>query len=192
MSRALVIAIVLLASCSTPAAVASPSVSTPTATASVTPTRTAQPTPTPAPSTTPSATPSLLPIFDGHLHYSRASWTKYPPERIASMLDTLGVRAAFVSSAPDEGTFRLRALLGDRIVPVLGPYRTGQDVFSWTRDGTVLPYLESAYRPGTHKGLGEFHLNAGQVGLPVVQSVLAFASSHNLFRQVHGDARAAA
>jgi hypothetical protein len=194
MSRALVIAIVLLASCSTPAAVGSPSVSTPTATAlaSVTPTRTAQPTPTTAPSATPSPTPSLLPIFDAHLHYSRESWTKYPPERVLAMLDTLGVRGALVSSAPDEGTFRLRALLGERITPMLGPYRSGQDVFSWTRDGTVLPYLESAYRPGIHKGFGEFHLNAGQVGLPVVQSALAFAASRNLFLQVHADSRATA
>jgi hypothetical protein len=126
------------------------------------------------------------------MHYSRESWTKFPPERIASMLDALGVRSAFVSSAPDEGTFRLRALLGDRIVPLLGPYRTGQDVFSWTRDGTVLPYLQSSYRAGVHKGFGEFHLNAGQVGLPVVQTALAFASSHNLFLQVHADARAVA
>lgn len=193
MSRALVVAIVLIASCSTPAAVASPSASTstPTARPSLTP-AIPEPTPTPTRSAAPSPTPGLLPIFDAHMHYSRESWTKFPPERVLAMLDTLGVRSAFVSSAPDEGTFRLRNVLGDRTVPVLGPYRSGQDVFSWTRDGTVLPYLESSYRAGVHKGFGEFHLSAGQVGLPVVQSAIAFASSHNLFLQVHADARATA
>jgi hypothetical protein len=134
----------------------------------------------------------VLPIFDAHMHYSRESWTTYPPERIQTLLDQLGVRAALVSSAPDEGTFRLRAVLGDRAIPMLGPYRTGADVFSWTRDGTILPYVKTAYRPGVHRGLGEFHLSAGQVALPVVKSVLAFAQENDLFLQPHADARALA
>jgi hypothetical protein len=133
-----------------------------------------------------------LPIFDAHMHYGRESWTAYPPERIQTMLDQLGVRAALVSSAPDEGTFRLKSVLGDRINPMLGPYRNGADVFSWTRDGTILPYVESADAAGPHRGFGEFHLNAGQITLPVVKNVLAFAQSKNLFLQPHADARALA
>ena len=133
-----------------------------------------------------------MPIFDAHMHYSRESWTKYPPERIASMLDMLGVRAAFVSSAPDEGSFRLRAVLGDRIVATLGPYRGAPDVFSWTRDGTVIPYLDSTYRAGVHKGFGEFHLSTGQIDLPVVQAALRFAARNNLFLHAHADAPAIA
>jgi hypothetical protein len=65
-------------------------------------------------------------------------------------------------------------------------------VFSWTRDGTILPYVESAYRAGMHRGFGEFHLNVGQVTLPVVKSLLAFARQHDLFLQPHADARAVA
>jgi hypothetical protein len=124
------------------------------------------------------------------MHYSRESWTAYPPEKIAALLDQLNVRSALVSSAPDEGTFRLRSVLGDRVVPMLGPYRTGADVFSWTRDGTIVPYVESAYRKGVHRGFGEFHLSAGQTTLPVVKSVLAFAQRESLFLQPHADARA--
>jgi hypothetical protein len=143
-------------------------------------------------SPTPSPTPSVLPIFDAHMHYSRESWVSYPPEKIGALLDSLGVRSALVSSAPDEGTFRLKAALGDRIVPMLGPYRSGADVFSWTRDGTILPYVESAYRIGVHRGFGEFHLNVGQITLPVVKNVIAFAKQHHLFLQPHADARAVA
>ena len=106
------------------------------------------------------------------------------------MFDALGVRSALVSSAPDEGTFRLKAVLGDRIVPMIGPYRAGQDVFSWTRDGTVIPYLDSTYRAGVHKGFGEFHLGTGQIDLPVVQAALRFAARNNLFLHAHADARA--
>ncbi len=185
MARALLVALALLAACGRPA-VSSPS---PSATATL---AVASPSPGPTASSTPSPTPGVLPIFDAHLHYSRESWTAYPPEKIKTLLDSLGVRSALVSSAPDEGTFRLKAVLGDRIVPILGPYRNGADVFAWTRDGTIVAYVESAYRAGIHRGFGEFHLNAGQITLPVVKNVIAFARQHDLFLQAHADARAVA
>src|SRR6267142_2317581 len=185
MARALLVALVLLAGCARPAA-SSPS---PTATVAVV---SPSPSPTPSPSPPPSPTPSVLPIFDAHMHYSRESWAAYPPEKIQALLDSLSVSAAFVSSAPDDGTFRLKAVLGDRVVPMLGPYRTGADVFSWARDGTILPYVESAYRAGMHRGFGEFHLNVGHITLPVVKNVIAFAQQKNLFLQAHADARAVA
>lgn len=133
-----------------------------------------------------------MPLFDAHLHYSAPAWSVYPPETVAKLLDAAGVRSAFISSAPDEGTFRLRALLGERLVPTLGPYRNLADVFSWTRDPSIVPYVESAYRPGIHRGFGEFHLLAGQIGLPTVRGVLALAQRERLFLQPHADARAVA
>ena len=186
MARGLLVVFVLLTACGQ-AAVGSPSPS-PTTTVAAT----ASPSPTVSPSPTPSPTPSVLPIFDAHMHYSRESWVAYPPEKIQALLDSLSVTSALVSSAPDEGTFRLKAVLGDRVVPMLGPYRNGSDVFSWARDGTIVPYVESAYRAGQHRGFGEFHLNVGQITLPVVKSVIAFAQSKNLFLQAHADARAVA
>jgi len=185
MARALILALVVLAACGGPAAVVTP---TPSASAAAT----SSPTPAATPSPSPSSTLGLMPIFDAHLHYSRESWTAYPPEKIAALMDSVGVRSALVSSAPDEGTFRLKAVMGDRIVPMLGPYRNGSDVFSWTRDGTIVAYVQSAYRPGMHRGFGEFHLLVGQTGLPVVKSVLAFAAREKLFLQPHADARAVA
>ncbi|TMG55299.1 MAG: amidohydrolase [Chloroflexi bacterium] len=185
MARALILALVVLAACGGPAAVVTP---TPSASAAAT----SFPTPAATPSPSPSSTLGLMPIFDAHLHYSRESWTAYPPEKIAAVMDSVGVRSALVSSAPDEGTFRLKAVMGDRIVPMLGPYRNGSDVFSWTRDGTIVAYVQSAYRPGMHRGFGEFHLLVGQTGLPVVKSVLAFAAREKLFLQPHADARAVA
>lgn len=131
-----------------------------------------------------------MPLFDAHLHYSRPAWSAYPPETIARLLDSVGVRSGLLSSAPDEGTFRLRVALGDRFVPVLGAYRNAADVFSWSRDPSIVPYVESAYRAGEHRGLGEFHLLVGQLGLPTVRSVLALAQRERLFLQPHADARA--
>src|SRR5256712_1754611 len=186
MARGLLVVLVLLTACGQ-AAVGSPSPS-PTTTV----TATASPSPTVSPSPTPSPTPSVLQIFDAHMHYSRESWISYRPEKTRGLLDSLSVTSALVSSAPDEGTFRLKAVLGDRVVPMLGPYRAGSDVFSWARDGTIVPYVESAYRAGMHRGFGEFHLNVGQITLPVVKSVIAFAQQKNLFLQAHADARAVA
>jgi amidohydrolase family protein len=187
MRTALVIAAVLLTACAAPAAVnpaPSPTVALESPTVS--------PSPTPSPEPTPSPTPGLMPIFDAHLHYSRESWTAYPPDRVAALLAEQGVRGAFVSSAPDEGTFRLRDQIGDQIVPSLGPYRNPADVFSWTRDPSVVPYVQSAYRAGIHRGFGEFHLLVGQIGLPVVQAVLEFAARQKLYLHPHADARAVA
>src|SRR5207302_7945448 len=117
MARVLLVALVLLAACGQPAAVStSPS---PTATVAAA----ASPSPSPAPSPSPTASPtaSVLPIFDAHMHYSRESWVAYPPEKIQALLDSLSVTSALVSSAPDEGTFRLKAVLGARVIPMLGP-----------------------------------------------------------------------
>ena len=152
--------------------------------------------PTDAPTSTPSPTaspaPGLMPLFDAHLHYSATAWSAYPPNTVAKILDSVGVRSGLVSSAPDEGTFRLRAVLGDRVIPMLGPYRNVADVFSWARDPSIVPYVESIYRPGVHRGFGEFHLLPGQIGLPTVRALLALAEREKLFLQPHADARAVA
>ena len=152
--------------------------------------------PTDAPTSTPSPTaspaPGLMPLVDAHLHYSAPDWSAYPPDTVAKILDSVGVRSGLVSSAPDEGTFRLRAVLGDRVIPMLGPYRNVADVFSWARDPSIVPYVESIYRPGVHRGFGEFHLLPGQIGLPTVRALLALAEREKLFLQPHADARAVA
>jgi hypothetical protein len=171
--HAMVAALLIQAACSLPAAVATP-------------------TPSPTPSLAPSMTPMALSIFDAHLHYSREAWDSYPPGKMAELMNANGIRGALVSSAPDEGSFRLKAVLGDRIVPTLGPYRTRADPTSWTRDPSVVGYLQSVYRRGAHRGFGEFHLKAGETTLPTVKSALEFAARERLFLHMDGDARALA
>ncbi len=188
--RTLLVALIVASACAPVATVTlspSPTV-TPTPTVAPSPT----PSPAPSPTPTPTPTPGLTPLFDAHLHYSRPAWSLYPPETIARLLDSVGVRSGLVSSAPDDGTFRLRAVLGDRVIPMLGPYRNAADVFSWARDPSIVPYVESVYRAGVHRGFGEFHLLVGQTGLPTVRGVLALAEREKLFLQPHADARAVA
>jgi len=183
--RALLVALVLAAACG-------PVAATPASTPTTTPTAPTTTTALPSPSPSPTPTPGLMPLFDAHLHYSAPAWSVYPPETVAKILDSVGVRSGLVSSAPDEGTFKLRAVLGERIIPMLGPYRNVADVFSWARDPSIVPYVESIYRPRVHRGFGEFHLLPGQLGLPTVRALLALAQREKLFLQPHADARAVA
>lgn len=140
----------------------------------------------------PSLAPGALQIFDMHLHYSREAWDAYPAQTVGELLNANGVRGALVSSAPDEGSFRLKSVLGDRIVPTLGPYRNRGDPQSWSRDPSILAYVQSVYRPGVHRGFGEFHLRPGEVAFPVVRSVLEFAAREKLFLHFDGNAEALA
>ena len=71
------------------------------------------------------AADALLPIVDTHVHYSRDAWTSYPPAAVLKLFDQAGVRRAFVSSTPDDGTLRLFDQDHRRIVPILRPYRDG-------------------------------------------------------------------
>ena len=129
-----------------------------------------------------------LPIFDAHIHYSQPDWAVYTPESILSLFDKTGVRWAMVSSTPDEGTIRLYEKAPTRIVPVLRPYRTREDMGTWTMDASILPYVQDRLTRGIYKGLGEFHLSAAQAGDPVVKELAALAQRQGLFLYAHTDA----
>ena len=55
----------------------------------------------------PATVGAQYPLFDAHIHYSRADWDAYTPERALSILARAGVRRALVSSTPDDGTLKL-------------------------------------------------------------------------------------
>jgi hypothetical protein len=131
-----------------------------------------------------------LSIFDTHLHYSRDAWDAYPVATVFGLLDKGGIRRAFVSSSPDEGTVMLYEAAPDRIVPVLRPYRERGELGSWYRDASVPPYLEGRLRRPIYKGIGEFHLYGTDAGSPVVRQVVELARRHKLFLHCHCDAEA--
>ena len=133
------------------------------------------------------AQPADLPIFDTHIHYSAPDWAEYPEDRILGILDKAGVRRALVSSTPDEGTERLYRRDPKRIVPILRPYRTRDDISHWYQDLSVLPYLESRLALGIHKGIGEFHLFGGQTSTPVIRRLVELAVQRGLYLHAHSD-----
>lgn len=148
--------------------------------------------------TSPAATPSAgtplarhapLPLFDAHIHYSEPAWSILTPQQAIARLREAGVVRAIVSSSPDEGTLKLHEAAPDMVVPFLRPYRGEIGPSAWARDGTTVAYVRSRYRPGLHRGIGEIHLSAGDVDLPVVRQVVEFAVAEKLWLQIHTDAR---
>lgn len=132
-----------------------------------------------------------MPIVDTHVHYSQNSWQDQTPAAILLLMDQAGVRRAFVSSTPDEGTVRLFEMAPDRIVPVLRPYRQPGELSSWHQDPTVVPYLEQRLARPIYRGIGEFHLSGSDAASPVVRQVAELARRHGLFLHCHCDAAAA-
>ena len=136
------------------------------------------------------ATAGELPIVDTHVHYSQNSWQDYTPGAILLLLEQAGVRRAFVSSTPDDGTTRLYEAAPDRIVPVLRPYRQPGELSNWYQDPTVVPYLEQRLARPVYRGIGEFHLAGADARSPVVRQVADLAARHGLFLHCHCDAAA--
>jgi hypothetical protein len=137
-----------------------------------------------APSTDPIA------LFDAHVHYSADARQRFTIDEVLAILREAGVRRALVSSTPDDGTMALYERAPEIVIPILRPYRGPGEIGTWTRDGTVVAYLSSRFRPGVHRGIGEFHLSPGEADLPVVRQVVAMAVREDLVLHAHADARA--
>lgn len=135
----------------------------------------------------PAAQTPELPIFDTHIHYSAPDWAEYPEERILEILAKAGVKRALVSSTPDEGTIRLHRKDPKRVVPILRPYRTRDDIGHWWQDPSVIPYIESRLALKVHRGIGEFHLFGGQTSTPVIQRLIEIAVRENIYLHAHSD-----
>ena len=129
-----------------------------------------------------------LPIFDAHIHYNREDWGLYSVDEALALLDQAGVRKAFVSSTPDDGTLMLLERAPERIVPNLRPYRTPADQGTFARDPSIVPYLEERLAERQYRGIGEFHLLPGDAAQAVPADIAALAARRGLVLQVHADA----
>ena len=134
-----------------------------------------------------SAAGAELPIFDAHIHFSKADWEVYTPQRALEILAGAGVQRALVSSTPDDGTLKLYDLAPKVIVPFLRPYRTRGDMSTWPRDLAVAAYVEDRLKRGVHRGIGELHMGAADVDGPTVKRLAVLAAQRGLFFQNHVD-----
>src|SRR5262245_9798073 len=99
-----------------------------------------------------------LPVFDAHIHYSHDARDVLAPAEAVAILRKAGVRRALVSSSGDEGTQELLALAPDLILPELRPYRRRGELGTWTRDESIVSYVEERLRAAKYVAIGEFHV----------------------------------
>lgn len=131
-----------------------------------------------------------LPIFDAHIHLSADAAAQYTPEQVIQILDRVGIERALVSSSPNDGTRVLYEKYPSRIVPEVRPYFQRGETGSWFRNPDVIPLVESELKRGIYRGIGEFHLYAGQTGSPVVRRIVQLAVEHDIPLHAHSDAGA--
>lgn len=58
---------------------------------------------------------------------------------------------------------------------------------TWTDDPSILTYVETRLQRGIYKGIGEFHLSAGQAVSAVVRGFVRLALRDNLSLHAHAD-----
>jgi len=132
-----------------------------------------------------------LPIFDAHIHYNRDAWGLYSVDDALALLDRAGVRKAFVSSTPDQGTLMLWQRAPERIIPSLRLYRSSADQATWTRDDSLLADIQERLQSDVpYRGIGEFHLFTGQSDNIVPHAITEVAANGKLILHAHADARA--
>jgi Amidohydrolase len=129
-------------------------------------------------------------IFDSHMHYNGAGMNAF--FTLDQVIDTFrknGVAGVVANSRPNRGTQQLveAKAPGLWVVPFIRPYRVESDVGTWFTNPEIYDLIESEYKRGYYKGVGEFHIYGEQTRSPLVKKTVDFAVAHDLFLLAHSD-----
>lgn len=127
------------------------------------------------------------PVFDAQVHYNQESWERVSVEAILHTAKEMNVPWLLVCSLPNEGTWRLYRADRDRVIPMMVPYRTREERYTWFNDPKTLPYIESEFGIIPYRGIGEFFLFDGQVDTPVVRGMIEIAQKRHLVLHARSD-----
>ena len=108
------------------------------------------------------------------------------------MLDVFrrnNVAGIIANSRPNKGTHQLvdAKAPGLWVVPFIRPYRTRDDVQNWSTDPAIYDLIESEYKRGYFRGVGEFHIYGNAAQAPLVKKVVEFAVERDLYLLAHCD-----
>jgi hypothetical protein len=127
------------------------------------------------------------PLFDAHLHYSADDARILDSQAVIACLDRNGIRYAAVTSTPSSQVTALYRHAPDRIIPLLGIYRSQNDKISWPNDATLPSYVEAELKQRHWRGIGELHIFARDRHSLVFRRIVEIASSQRLPLLIHGD-----
>jgi len=127
------------------------------------------------------------PLFDTHLHYSKADAEKYSPADIIKLLDRNDIAYAAVTGMPSSYVVDLHSFAPERIIPLLGIYRKHNDKSRWVDDETIPALIETELKRGIWRGIGEIHIFTGNRNSQVFKRVIEIATEHDLPLLIHAD-----
>ena len=127
------------------------------------------------------------PLFDAHLHYNAADAVQYSPQQIIETMERNGIKHAVVTGTPTSHTESLYRHAPERIVPLLGVYRSYDDKINWPKDATLPARVEAELKKGIWRGIGELHIFAKDRHSPVFRRIIEIATQRRLPLQIHGD-----
>lgn len=133
-----------------------------------------------------------LPLFDAHLHYNWEPAPHFPLDQVLALFRAQNVTGILATSRPNDGTRALYEVsLGAAkdlwVVPFIRPYRVRPDIQTWMSDPQTEALIETEFKRGYYRGIGEFHLSGQAAAAPQVKTTVAFAAQHGLYLHAHAD-----
>jgi hypothetical protein len=130
-----------------------------------------------------------MPIFDAHMHYNWEPKPFYSVDEVLEVFRRNKVSGILATSRPNDGT---RALVDAKpkdlwIVPFIRPYRVRDDIQTWHSDPTIFELVESEYKRGYYRGIGEFHVYGQAAANETAVKVVRFAAERGLYLHAHCD-----
>jgi hypothetical protein len=130
-----------------------------------------------------------IPIFDAHLHYNWEPQPFYSMDKVIETFRRNNVTGILANSRPNVGTHALvdAKPQGIWVVPFIRPYRTRADIGTWHNDPAIYDLVESEFKRGYYRGVGEFHIYGKAAGNEIASKIVRFAAERNLYLHAHCD-----
>src|SRR5262249_47134286 len=115
-----------------------------------------------------------LKLFDAHLHYNAEPTPFYSLDKVLEIFKRNNVAGILATSRPNTGTQTLldAKAPGLWVVPFIRPYRVRSDMQTWFDDPTIYELVQSEYRRGTYRGIGEFHIYGKSAATGLVKKIV--------------------
>jgi hypothetical protein len=131
-------------------------------------------------------------IFDAHLHYNQEPNPFYDLDKVLEIFRRNNITGIIATSRPNKGTHQLvdAKAPGLAVVPFIRPYRTRSDIQTWFDDPAIWELIQTEYKRGYYRGIGEFHIYGKAAAGAQVKHIVNFAVERDLWLHAHCDEEA--
>ena len=130
-----------------------------------------------------------LRIFDAHLHYNQEPNPFYDLDKVLEIFRRNNIsrhpgdQPAEQGHAPADGREGARPV----VVPFIRPYRQRSDIQTWFDDPAIFELIQTEYKRGYYRGIGEFHIYGNAAAGEQVRRIVDFAVERDLWLHAHCD-----